>query len=531
MSIPDPLGASDFDARRQQLRTLRQLLRNPTSSLANPKLRQNIRTVLSGMLHDFEQQPGDHTSGSSKPERKQPDYIQIRDLLREALTTLRLLEQKSPIGSADKAKLLKHLQAIQDALGVVQSMHLLVGEISTGEPQQQVPTLHQAPLLSITRTGVEAATDVEISIWKSASKRYKPKLTSKPFTATVNLRVRRPDSGTGFDISVPVTFDNRVLLEKLPNSHAYGEALTAMLFKEPEIREAWARIEGYAAAGMGTVLRLRLRIDNSAELLHHLRWELLRDPFKKGSLCKSQSVIFSRYLDAADLTPVHVPVVTQLRALALVASPVDLIAYTLTPLDIPTEVARLSQMLEPIPHQILSRAAGTSEATRDTLFSALAEGFHILYLVCHGTVQGSGSARRAYLWLENSAGQSDRMSGDDLVAYIATLPLAQRPLLIVLMSCYSSGGDAQEEFLAAIGPQLAKFGVGAVVGVYGQIQIAAVEQLMPYFFQALRKDGVVDRALAQARSMLSDDLEWWKPILFMRLPDGRLWQSTIHNKE
>jgi hypothetical protein len=46
---------------------------------------------------------------------------------------------------------------------------------------------------------------------------------------------------------------------------------------------------------------------------------------------------------------------------------------------------------------------------------------------------------------------------------------------------------------------------------------------MPFFFKDLQKDGQIDRAIAVARGVVRNRHDYWMPVLFMRLKNGRIW--------
>ena len=114
-----------------------------------------------------------------------------------------------------------------------------------------------------------------------------------------------------------------------------------------------------------------------------------------------------------------------------------------------------------------------------------------------------------------------RVAGEDLVRAVAGLP--RRPPLVVLVSCESAGRTHSPGVLAAVGPRLAGVGVGAVLAMQDRLTLATAERLLPAFFAELRRDGQVDRALAAARLEVRQRPDWWVPVLFLRLRDGRLW--------
>jgi hypothetical protein len=123
--------------------------------------------------------------------------------------------------------------------------------------------------------------------------------------------------------------------------------------------------------------------------------------------------------------------------------------------------------------------------------------------------------------LEREDGTAERISGALFARVLQDLP--RRPVLVVLAACQGAGELHQAGALAAVGPALAGAGVGAVVAMQGQLTQATAGRLLPVFFAELRRDGRVDRALAAARAAVRDRPDWWAPVLFLRLRDGRLW--------
>jgi len=332
------------------------------------------------------------------------------------------------------------------------------------------------------------------------------------------LQFRPPESAEWARLAhdVPIALDPLALLVLTHDPVAYGGALTAQLFAAAPLREAWARIRGFIE-GANTTLRLRLRIDSGADALHALRWELLQDPLTGKSLCQSQGILFARYLDTDNLSRLIAPPRAELRALVVIANPLDLKDFNLAPVDVVGEVARTRAALRDLSLTFLAAAPVGPGATLAAIFDALDLGHSILYLVCHGALV----EEQPVLWLEGADGKGERVSGEVLALRIADLPSERRPVLVVLATCQSAGRDDAGAVLAALGPRLARAGVGAVVGMQGNVSMVIVEQLMPRFFRLLYEDGQIDRALALARANLPDN--WWLPVLYMRVRDGRLW--------
>jgi hypothetical protein len=57
----------------------------------------------------------------------------------------------------------------------------------------------------------------------------------------------------------------------------------------------------------------------------------------------------------------------------------------------------------------------------------------------------------------------------------------------------------------------------------GDVYMETIDRLMPVFLAELMKDGQVDRALAEARNGVSGQSDYWAPVLFTRLVDGKIW--------
>jgi predicted metal-dependent hydrolase len=339
-------------------------------------------------------------------------------------------------------------------------------------------------------------------------------------SCAADARFHAPGSAAGADLAtnVPVRLDPQALNEASLDVQEYGRRLTQMLFADARLTSAWqqARASSY---GADTPLSFRLRLDPSADALHSLRWEALQDPDTGAPLCTNELVRFARYLHSSDLTLVRIPPRPNLKALIVAANPSDLASYHLAPVDVDGEVARARTALGDIPTTVLAYETNGMRATLANISAALRDGPHVCYLVCHGQIVRGES----YLWLEQADGTHDRVAGTAFVQ--ALTALTERPLFIVLASCQSAGQSHDEGALAAIGPQLARAGVAAVVAMQGNVAMQTVKQLMPILFVELRRDAQIDRALAAARGVLRDTEEWWVPILFLRVADGRLWRE------
>lgn len=358
---------------------------------------------------------------------------------------------------------------------------------------------------------------------------------------TVELRCNPPDSQADVrsDSSL-VEFNPTELHQRSLDNASYGIYLAERLFaagpgdgerpgptgRSPQAVFAQAR--GIAQSKQ-IPLRLRLFVGPNAPELHSLHWEKLRDPQYNSPLLTSGDVYVSRYLSSTDWNPVRLRRKSDLRALVVVANP-DLSDYaTLLPVDVKGELDRAQSSLADIAVTALA-AEGTpalapeGEATLSDIVARLREGYDILYLACHGTLDKGVPV----LWLEDGSGEVAKVTGNELVTRLRELP--ELPRLVVLASCQSAGRGTNartqdEGTLAALGPRLAEVGVPAVLAMQGNITMQTVGDFMPLFFQELLRDGQVDRAVAVARGAVRERFDWWMPALFMRLKTGRIWYT------
>jgi hypothetical protein len=339
-------------------------------------------------------------------------------------------------------------------------------------------------------------------------------------TYTVELRFSQPDSDTDIRIDhgqpIQIQFDLEELKLLAQDPETYGSRLTRQLFGDNEIQTAFAQARA-SAQSLGSAMRFRLVIGTSAPELHALHWETLTDPHDKRHLTTDENLLFSRYLSSVDWKPVHLRAKGDLRALAMVANPVDLGDYNLDSIDVEGELYRVKQNLGEIPTETLPGSGMNQRATLGNLLDNLRRNqFDILYLICHSAlVRGD-----PWLWLENEDGKTFRCSGSEFVTRLKELQ--DKPRLVVLGMCESAGTGIGEA-LAALGPRLAEAGVPAVIAMQGKISMKTVAEFMPVFFHELQRDGQIDRAIAVARGAVRDHLDYWMPVLFMRLKSGRIW--------
>ncbi len=333
------------------------------------------------------------------------------------------------------------------------------------------------------------------------------------YTATLVAALPNGDAQLAAGVALTLSYVGLRALELLPD--AYGAALTAMVFPAP-LREAWARGRG-AGEGAAQPIRLCLALDAGDDALHALLWETLRDPLTNLPLARGEAVRLARYLPSASMADLTPPPRPSLRAVVAVAAATPVGA---APVDVPGLTGAAGTGLSDIPKNVLDGRDGRPAATLANLTSALRDGAPILFLACHGAlVEGE-----PYLWLEQAEpGPYRPVSGAAFVEALAQLQ--HKPLLVVLASCQGAG--TSYAVLRAVGPQLARIGIGAVLAMREQISVETLDALLLPFFRELQRDGQIDRAIAAARAALGEAHPWWLPVLWLRARDGHLWREDV----
>jgi formylglycine-generating enzyme required for sulfatase activity len=333
----------------------------------------------------------------------------------------------------------------------------------------------------------------------------------------VTLRFRRPEVGQDKAFSASWTLDEAALRQRGHDPVAYGEEMAAQLLAGSGTRSFLDQALAVAAS-LQTPMRLRLFIGPDASTLHSLRWETLRLPGAAAPLAVGEWVRFTRYLDSDNWGAVVVRPRSDLRGLIVVASP-DVAGARLAEVRTTQELDAARAGLAGIPATELARRG---EVTLPNLLAHLRGGCDILYMVAHGAIVDG----EPQILLERPDGGRAWTSGRKMAVQMGEL--AQPPSLAVLVSCQSAGVGGQrlaqdDGALAGLGPRLAAAGVPAVVAMQGNVSMETIAAFMPVLLAELRRDGQVDRAMAVARGAVRERPDWWMPVLFTRLSDGRVW--------
>lgn len=317
-----------------------------------------------------------------------------------------------------------------------------------------------------------------------------------------------------------ISIDFESLLEDFHgrNMERYGNRLRDAVLAPDQARTLFAQ------ALETRPLRVRLNVQQADPRVQGLHWETMTD-LTGAPLSTLRGLAFSRYLPSDEQVTLR-PATSDLRALVAVANPskADQEKYDLAAIEFEQE--RLDKSMGNIAYDELT---GTP-VSMNRLIARLQEGeeryggYDILYLVAHGAMVRNEPQLLLALETEREQNKKRYFRSGQALAERMARQLRAMPRLVVLASC-SGAGMGMDDALYATGPRLAMEGVPAVMAMKGFVDIDMVESLLNRFFTEFQDFPEVDRAMQAARAHVQFDMDagdWWAPVLFMRLTDGRL---------
>jgi hypothetical protein len=269
----------------------------------------------------------------------------------------------------------------------------------------------------------------------------------------------------------------------------------------------------------GAGLRVRLHL-GEAPTLANIPWEFLYDASSDDFLCLSDQTPVVRYLDLPQrVEPLSAS--PPLRMLCLISSPTGY-----PPLDVEHEWKKLSEALAPIIAQgrlVLERVDTPSlEALQRRLRR---DAFHVLHFIGHGAFDER--AQDGVLLFEDLDGKGRPVAGEALGVLLHD---HESMRLVVLNACEGARTSSTDPF-AGTAQSLVRKGIPAVIAMQFEISDQAAITLAGEFYSAVADGYPVDASVAEARKAIFtrvNAVEWATPVLYMRSPDGRIFDIEDH---
>jgi CHAT domain-containing protein/SIR2-like protein len=266
------------------------------------------------------------------------------------------------------------------------------------------------------------------------------------------------------------------------------------------------------ARGRDRGVRITLCLSGSPELID-VPWEYLFDD--PDFLAMSALTPVVRYLD---LPRAHRPLLVKppLRLLGVVSSPADY-----EQLDVARERANLQNALATLTESGAVELQWLERPTLGALLHALqTQTFHALHYVGHGTYDRETD--RGALLFEDDGGWARPVTGDRLGMILHDFT----SLRLAILNACEGARTARTDPFAGVAGSLVRRDIPAVVAMQFEISDEAAIVFASGFYEQLAGGAPVDASLAAARlAMLAqrgDEIEWGTPVLFMRVPDGRI---------
>lgn len=295
-----------------------------------------------------------------------------------------------------------------------------------------------------------------------------------------------------------------------------GDQLFRALFPEP-IRDRYYQSLGDLRSRPDLGLRIKLQMglgDPRLTAVHGLPWECLHRAQDGTFLGRERRTSIARYLDLP--LPGGRPSLNgPLRVLVVAAQPRELktLPHLARERRALLDLGRRQNRLEMVP-----LATPSLEALRNALLSG---DFHVLHFLGHGGFE----AGEGLLYLEDGAGGAAPVKAPvlaDLLRDITSLRLA------VLNACQTARLAAPGPF-SGVATALLQAGLPAVVAMQFPISDRAARAFGVALYRRLALGDPIDAAVAEGRLAVRRDLpdsaEWATPTLFLRAPDGRLFET------
>lgn len=341
--------------------------------------------------------------------------------------------------------------------------------------------------------------------------RYPVEVTDSPEGQSRDLFVQTfPITDPGFQAQVQALTD---LLAQPEEGKRFGRTLTDLLFPPP----VWSLFTASRAkaAGGGKGLRIRLRIGPSE--LSRLPWEYCYDDtFHYFALSRETPIV--RYLAepfAAEGLNTPEPV----RVLVALASPSELPA-----LSVEEEAERITQALAELGPAVEVRVL--HHATQQSVQRALVGGVHVFHFVGHGLTEPGGGGSLAF---ESVTGELERVDADQLRVLMQGVGIR----VVVLNACQSAA-PAEGEAIMGVAPALVRAQIPAVIAMQFPVPddtaLGFTRDLYGYLALGLPLDRAVTEMRLGAYTGAGDKIYWGIPVLFMRAPDGVIWQPRAGSR-
>ncbi|MCX6033042.1 MAG: CHAT domain-containing protein [Chloroflexi bacterium] len=268
--------------------------------------------------------------------------------------------------------------------------------------------------------------------------------------------------------------------------------------------------------GSNKGLRIRLRLNEVPELAS-LPWEYLYNHGRQLYLSLSPQTPIVRYV-ALDTSPTALLVKPPLNALVMISDPKT---PGLSRLAVEQEWTTICEAFQDLTQKGLVTVDRLQPATSDALLEFLRrKSYHVFHFIGHGAFEAATDD--AALLMETANGEGDFV-GKEYLTVLLNHPTLR---LVILNSCDGARAGSTDPF-SGVAQSLVQQGIPAVIAMQDKITDDAARLFAKAFFASIAEGLPVDASLTEARRGIftkRNPTEWGTPVLFMRSPDGRIFQ-------
>jgi hypothetical protein len=259
-------------------------------------------------------------------------------------------------------------------------------------------------------------------------------------------------------------------------------------------------------------IRVRLRLADPA--LADLPWEFLYVQSVNRFLALSVQTPLVRYMDLPEVLQPFA-VTPPIRVLVMIASPTDY-----PPLDVEAEWQRLNEALGDLMKAGTLSLERMEEATLAALQRRLRRSqYHIFHFIGHG--EFDQTLQEGVLLLEREQQRGHRVGSQ----YLGMLLHDHESLRVAVLNACEGARSSKQDPFAGSAQTLVQQGIPAVIAMQFEIADDVASTFAHEFYGALADGYPIDASVTEARKAifaLGREVEWATPVLYLRAPDGRI---------
>jgi hypothetical protein len=259
-------------------------------------------------------------------------------------------------------------------------------------------------------------------------------------------------------------------------------------------------------------IRLRLRLADPA--LADLPWEFLYVQNVNRFLALSVQTPLVRYMDLPEVLQ-PIAVTPPINVLAMISSPTDYPS-----LDVEGEWQRLNEALGDLIKAGTLSLERMEEATLAALQRRLRRSkYHIFHFIGHG--EFDQTLQEGVLLLEREKQRGHRVGSQ----YLGMLLHDHESLRVAVLNACEGARSSKQDPFAGSAQTLVQQGIPAVIAMQFEVADDVASTFAHEFYGALADGYPIDAAVTEARKAIfamGREVEWATPVLYLRAPDGRI---------